>query len=183
MGSCLEGDRMGYAFALKVATERGDIATVDKLRRNGPPPYYGSDTLWKNLDYLNVLNAYAAERIKPEETAGLPTMMGWLGSKYGLVDRVNFFRGLLDTFTVVYPQLYTIDFSRQATRLDVPVYFIQGRWDLLEMGTLLERYYNVLQAPHKEVIYFENAGHAPHGAEPSKFIDVMVNHVLAQTYH
>ena len=180
--SCLQDDRMGYTFALKVAAERGDTATVEKLRRDGPPPYFGSDTLWKNLDYLNVLNAYAAERIKPEGTAGLTTMMGWLGTEYGLVDKVNFFRGLLDTFTVMYPQLYAIDFSTQATRLNVPVYFIQGRWDLLEMGSLLERWYNVLQAPHKEIIYFENSGHAPHSAEPSKFIDVMVNRVLAQTW-
>ena len=35
--SVLEDDRMGYALALKIAAERGDSATVEKLRRNGPP--------------------------------------------------------------------------------------------------------------------------------------------------
>jgi len=83
---------------------------------------------------------------------------------------------------VVYPQLYTIDFSTQATRLDVPVYFVQGRWDLEEMGSLLERWYSILQGPHKELVYFENSLHTPDGSEPSKFVEVMVNQVLKQTW-
>jgi len=184
--SVLEDDRMGYALALKIAAERGDTATVEKLRHNGPPPYLGSDPLdrlWKNFDYLAVLDFYAWEHIKPEKTAGLPAMMSWMGQEDGLVDKVNFFRGLYDTFAVVYPQLYAIDFSTQATRLGAPVYFLQGRWDLEEMGSLLERYYRVLQAPHKELIYFENSAHTPPGDEPSKFVDVLVNHILPQTYH
>jgi pimeloyl-ACP methyl ester carboxylesterase len=105
-----------------------------------------------------------------------------MGQEDGLVDKVNWWRGLYDTFAVVYPQLYAIDFYKQATRLDVPVYFVQGRWDLEEMGSLLERWYSILQAPHKELIYFENSMHTPDGSEPSKFVDVMVNHVLPQTW-
>lgn len=36
-----EDDLMGYDFALRYAAERGDTATVQTLRQNGPPPYHG----------------------------------------------------------------------------------------------------------------------------------------------
>lgn len=37
-----------------------------------------------------------------------------------------FFAGMLDVFSVLYPQLQDIDFREQATRLEVPVYLTQG---------------------------------------------------------
>jgi hypothetical protein len=39
----------------------------------------------------------------------------------------------------------------------------------------------VLEAPHKNLIWFENSGHTPLYEEPTHFVDVMVNTVLAET--
>jgi hypothetical protein len=36
MVNMIENDRLGYQLALKLATERGDSATVNTLQRNGP---------------------------------------------------------------------------------------------------------------------------------------------------
>lgn len=47
--------------------------------------------------------------------------------EYGLVDKLNFARGLIESYAVVYPQLRDLDFTTQAARLDVPVYFLVGR--------------------------------------------------------
>ncbi len=66
---------------------------------------------------------------------------------------------------------------RSAARLDVPIYFIVGRHDVNAMASLVERYYNVLQAPHKELIWLDSG----HGATAEEILDVMVNHVLEQT--
>jgi hypothetical protein len=62
----------------------------------------------------------------------------------------------------------------------VPVYFLEGRLDVHAMASLAERYYTVLQAPHKELIWSES-GHG--GMASNQLVDVMVNHVLAQTYN
>ncbi len=75
-----------------------------------------------------------------------------------------------------------IDFTTQATKLQVPVYFLEGRWDVNAMTSFVERYYQVLQAPHKELIWFEKSGHTPMAYEPNKVVDVLVNHVLPQTW-
>lgn len=176
-----EDDVAGYERALKIAAEQGDTKLVAKLRRNGPPPYSGWSMALQNLDYLNVLNGYARDHARGELTGHDLVEDAITGSEYGLADRVNWFRGLWRGFTTVYPQLDTVDFARQATSLDVPVYFLQGRYDLVEMGSLLERWYRVLDAPRKEIIWFDNSGHTPHAWEPTKVVDVMVNRVLSET--
>ena len=64
----------------------------------------------------------------------------------------------MNTFNVVYPQLEDLDFVTQAAELEVPIYFLVGRYDVNAMASLAERYYDVLDAPHKELIWFEKSG-------------------------
>jgi pimeloyl-ACP methyl ester carboxylesterase len=114
---------------------------------------------------------------------GSPTLMQVLllvpqfAPEYGLWDKVNFDRGLIESYQVLYPQLRDLDFTRSAAKLEVPIYFLVGRHDVNAMTSLVERYYNVLQAPHKELIWLESG----HGATAEEILDAMVNHVLKQT--
>jgi pimeloyl-ACP methyl ester carboxylesterase len=175
-----ENDVMGYQFALEYAAEQGDLGTVEALKQNGPPPYGGWNSFWKNSQYLMVLNGYGAAHSITEPT-GHDQLGDWLTApEYGLLDRVNVFRGLWEGFTKLYPEHDAVDFSTQATKLDVPVYFVQGRYDMLEMGSLLERWFVKLEAPHKELVYAEHSAHTPTGFEPSVMVDVLVNRALAQ---
>jgi len=175
-----EDDVMGYEFALRYAGEQGDVGTVEALKQNGPPPYSGWNSFWKNAQYLMVLNGYGAANSIHEPT-GHDQFGDWLtGPEYGLVDRLNVFRRLWEGFTKLYPEHDAVDFSTQATKLEVPVYFVQGRYDTLEMGSLLERWVAKLDAPHKEIVYAEHSAHTPIGFEPSVMADVLVNKALAQ---
>jgi pimeloyl-ACP methyl ester carboxylesterase len=126
---------------------------------------------------MNVLNSYMGEL---SYTLSLP-LLPWLAPEYGLLDRVNYLRGLYETDTVLYPQLKNLDFTVQANKLEVPVYFFEGRKDVNAMTSLVEHYYSVLQAPHKELIW-SNSGHGISGADPNQVVDGMVNHVLKQTW-
>jgi len=77
--------------------------------------------------------------------------------------------------------LENLEFTTQAAKLDVPVYIFVGRNDVNAMASLVERYYDVLQAPRKELIWLEG-GHGLGDENMGQFVDVMVNKVLAQTY-
>jgi pimeloyl-ACP methyl ester carboxylesterase len=178
MVNTTENDVMGYQLALTYAAKRGDTATVNTLRRNGPPPYVGDGMIWKYVAFFNVLNSYMGE---PDYRLSV-LLVPWFAPEYGLLDKVNYERGLIETYTVLYPQLKNLDFTRSAAKLDVPVYFFEGRKDVNAMTSLVEHYYSVLQAPHKELIW-SNSGHGISGADATQLVDVMVNHVLLQTYH
>ncbi len=170
-----------YEFALERLAAQGNQDGVETLRRNGPPPYAGAEVIGKFGAMNGVVNSYMHAHAHGEGT-GHNLMFDSLGApEYGLLDKVRWVLGLANTFSTVYPQIYDVDFRTQAPRLDVPVYFIKGRWDINASNPLTEEYYALLEAPHKALIWFEDSAHTPMWDEPAHFVDVMVNTVLAQT--
>jgi pimeloyl-ACP methyl ester carboxylesterase len=65
--------------------------------------------------------------------------------------------------------------------VDVPVYFFTGRHDYTTPFSLVERFFEKLEAPSKKIIWFENSAHFPFYEEPERFTQKMVAIVLAET--
>lgn len=177
----VENDIQGYEFAIEYLTEKGRHAEADKLRSNGPPPYNQDELLDKFWAVNGVLNEYMNAHAHGEGVNHNLMFDSLAAQEYGLLDKANWLRGLYEVFTTVYPQLEDVDFRTQATTLEVPVYFVKGRWDVNAVNSLTEEYFELLEAPHKELIWFEDSAHTPMWDEPDHFVDVMVNTVLAQT--
>jgi pimeloyl-ACP methyl ester carboxylesterase len=181
MVAFLENDLMCYDFALNLARERGNTPKVEQLTKQGPPPYYGKGTAMKEsaflMDTFNYMNA--DPRIADD---GFNTFQDLAGSEYGLYDKLNWFRGALETIDVVYPQLWSVDLRQQATTLEVPVYFLLGRYDVNAPPVLAKEYFQLLEAPHKELIWFDHSGHNPWVTESDRFEEVIIEQVLPETY-
>ncbi|MBO0452914.1 alpha/beta fold hydrolase [Candidatus Enterococcus murrayae] len=167
-----ETEKIDYALALKLAKKNGDQKVVDTLRKNGEPPYYGRSVTTQSAVYLNYLNQIMARN--PEiQNAGFQTIRDLSAKEYGLLDKVNYLRGILQTFNQVYPQLYGIDLRKGYLKLEVPVYFLLGRHDMNAPVDLAEDYYDQLEAPAKEIIWFEHSGHSPWINERERFVEVV----------
>jgi hypothetical protein len=76
--------------------------------------------------------------------------------------------------------LEALDFTTQAAQLEGPVYLFAGRNAVNTMSSLVEGYYDLLQAPTKEPIWLEG-GHGLDGENLGQLVEVMVYEVLAQT--
>ncbi|EFO79863.1 hypothetical protein OSCT_2238 [Oscillochloris trichoides DG-6] len=177
MVAFLENDLMCYEFALDWARQRGDSAKVEALTKQGPPPYYGSGMAWKEAAFLGDTFAYMNQNPAIRDN-GFNTWRDLAAPEYGLYDKVSWFRGVLQTLDVVYPQLWEVDFRQQATKLEVPIYFLIGRHDINAPTVFVEDYYAVLDAPHKQIVWFEHSGHTPWVSESDRFVETMVNTVL-----
>ncbi|WP_129628406.1 alpha/beta fold hydrolase [Candidatus Oscillochloris fontis] len=177
MVAFLENDLMCYEFALDWARQRGDSAKVEALTKQGPPPYYGSGMAWKEAAFLGDTFAYMNQNPAIRDN-GFNTWRDLAAPEYGLYDKVSWFRGVLQTLDVVYPQLWEVDFRQQATKLEVPVYFLLGRHDINAPAVFVEDYYAVLEAPHKQIVWFEYSGHTPWVSESDRFVEAMVKTVL-----
>lgn len=170
----LETENMDYDKALEIAQTQGDTDKIAKLEANGRPPYYGSDVTWKSAEYLNYLGAYMGRN--PEiHNGGYNTFRDIFSSEYGVIDKINFLRGIVTTFNHVYPQLYGIDLRTKYPKLEVPVYFFLGRHDINAPASLVEDYLAILEAPHKEIIWFEHSGHSPWINESEKFVTEIIS--------
>lgn len=77
--------------------------------------------------------------------------------------------------------LRNLDMIGQVPRLEVPVYFMAGRYDYKTPGVLAEEFLNGLDAPAgKQMFWFENSAHVPFIEERSPFHTVMIDTILAE---
>lgn len=173
MVNTVENDRLGYQLSLQLAAQNGNDKQMRQLIRNGEPPYFGEGMAYKYAAYNDVL----FEHMGSIKVGMVAFLVPQFADEYGLVDKANFARGLVESFTVVYPQLVDLDFTTEAAIMEVPMYFLVGRQDVNAMASLVERYYNVLEAPHKELIWLESG----HGASPEEIHDALLNHVLVNS--
>lgn len=185
MVSQRETDRRLYGDLTALAAQRGDDRLASRLADFGEPPY-------RDLPYANgfVMGYYEAlyqpytppaAYIERGTSANLGPW-GILGSEYSLVEKVNVLRGLLDMFTVLYPQLQGIDFRQEAPRLETPVYILDGAAELSARRDLALEWFGLLDAPIKRIFTFDNAGHSVAFEQFEPFHRIMVDVVVPETY-
>lgn len=175
MVSQRETDRLFYEDTLAWATATGRDDLVRELTRIGPPPY---DSI---LDYETALSyehdVYPYDHsVNAEGEAGFSENL--LVEEYTLVEQVHLLGAMLDTFSVLYPQLQEIDFRRTATSLEVPAHFVQGAHEARGRGELFEQWYDMLDAPTKTVAHLDTSGHRPLFEQPDRFVEHLVETIL-----
>lgn len=185
MVNVLETDQIIYETILEHSRNTGDTEFVKTLEAQGQPPYAGKSPIkpYSTL-FGREYSLYEYPNIKSEEYRrdGDIVMLMLKQPEYGWLDRVYYLLGLMNTFNAVYPQLQEMDFRVDAARLDLPVYLILGRRDMNNPYQIPEEYFNILQAPSKQLYFFEDSGHGMIWEEADKFHDIMINTVLPETY-
>jgi pimeloyl-ACP methyl ester carboxylesterase len=149
------------------ARAQGNLRTLRTMERIGPPPYKDHrderiiNEVTKKLVSQNVPHA-----MTPAHFIGLALQ----SPDYSLGDDIRLLRGIKFSGRALEKEIYRIDLFRAAPELDVPVYFLEGRYDTVLSPTLVERYYKALVAPRgKHLIWFEHSDHWLHLEEREKY--------------
>lgn len=166
----LKTEMICYEKALTLAKERKDEKTVTQLEEQGAPPYYDDKMVMKASKYLMYLSKEMSRNVEIHGP-GYSTISDLMSREYGIIDKVNYFRGMLSTFNRVYQQLYDVTLIQDVPKVDVPVYILHGTHDLNAPTELVEEYYQLLEAPEKELIWFDHSGHTPWRSETDRFVD------------
>jgi pimeloyl-ACP methyl ester carboxylesterase len=185
MVDVLETDAQIYADLVAYATAAGDVDLQGRLRDIGPPPY--RDFPWANANLLAWYD-YVYEPYTPSpgylargEAAGLDPF-GALGSEYGFIDKANVLRGLIDTFAAMYPQLYDLDLRRDAARLEVPVWILDGAAEADGRRDPMLEWYAALDAPGKELVTWDGAAHSVAFEQADEVGELLTDVVVPATY-
>jgi pimeloyl-ACP methyl ester carboxylesterase len=180
----LRTDRLIYRGLLAYAAKHHGTGLASKLRGYGPPPYkavYAYGYVMSQYDKL------AGDYTEPKaytdalDKAGVGPF-GVLGSEYTLPERINVVRGLIDTFSVMYPHWQAINFQRTAERLKVPVYIFTGKHELAARRDLTLVWFKKLHAPIKRLYDYPDSGHATAYEHFRDLHRIMVKTVLPATY-
>jgi pimeloyl-ACP methyl ester carboxylesterase len=177
MADMTEGEAASYRWTLEQARKHRDGRAVRALERIGPPPYQG-DWHRKTIIERRYVGRFGGEFHASRNGAFGLVIRGLLWSReYTLADRVNYFRGILGSMRLLWPELLQVDLFESVPELKVPVFFMEGRYDQECPCEIAERYFDALQAPSKELIWFGRSAHLPNSEERDQFNHLMVTKV------
>ena len=181
VANMVEGEAASYGWTLEQAKKRNRRRAIKALEKMGPPPYQGN-WLAKTISERSYVGRFGGEVHGSRIGATGLVLGGVLFSReYGLLDRVNVFRGLLGSMKLLWPQLLKVDLFQSVPEIKVPVFFMEGRHDHEVPSEIAARYFAALKAPAKELIWFENSAHMVNSEERDLFNKMLVEKVLPMT--
>ena len=161
----VESERRGLAWALAEARSRGDADAVEALEAIGPPPY-SWQTMLRQRPYVD---RYGGAFVEPRSIPEL-VLVALQAPEVAWPDAVAFVRGQLLSLDALWPEIARYDAATAVPRLELPAYFFLGRHDRQVSAELAAEYVDALEAPRKEIVWFERSAHSPPFEEPEKFV-------------
>jgi pimeloyl-ACP methyl ester carboxylesterase len=172
-----EGEAVSYEWTLKQAQLAGDNKAINTLKKIGNPPYTGN---WKKKTIIErrLLAKYGGEYHGSSSGAFSVILKSIIFSiEYTFIDRINFFRGMLKSVGLLFPQMLKVNFFELVPELKIPVWFMCGRYDYEVPSVLSEKYYEFLKAPAKHIVWFEKSAHMPNVEEKYLFNKILVENI------
>ncbi len=166
-----EGEAMSYQILLTQAGEQGNGEALVALKELGPPPYT-MEQMTAQREWVMKLGGSVYG-----ETSPLPFLkMIAIAPEYSLMDLYAFSEGG-DSAAQFWDPILAIDLPSRGLVFRVPVFLFLGRYDYTTPSPLAEKYFNEIQAPLKELIWFEEAAHAPMLTQPDEFARALIEQV------
>jgi pimeloyl-ACP methyl ester carboxylesterase len=182
VGTDIDGVAAGsgaYDFALSVARQRTNRRAIRQLEAIGPPPHLDAKRFGIRVRWASNFGGVTRNESYGDVVRGLLSSL-LRSSDYSVADVVRTVRSITATQAALLPELATLDLARSLPRLEVPIVIVQGRFDQVAPGAAAERYADVLEAPSKQLIWFERSAHTPHLEESEKFREVLMRVRAAQ---
>ena len=179
-----QNDATAYHDALEQARGRHNDAALKELESIAPYPPANA-----GFEKGSIARRWEGELLGPRlNRAGFADVRRILldvvsAPDYSLLDDYSFIRGLSLSAEALFPILTKIDLAKLGPGFGAPIFFFEGRQDPFCRPALVWEYFQSIQAPHKEFIWFENSGHFPFYEEPQKFTNELVQRIrpLANT--
>lgn len=185
----VENEKMMYQFVMNKSKELGDKKIIKTLTKIGPPfkemqPPYSNFYKGGFLSKMKVYGLVVKYGGLIYNVKGYRSLIKYflkylpfLKPEYTFFDLVRIVQGNFFSTRIMLKELLTVDLSFQVPVVKVPVYFLMGRHDYNWSAKLAKKYFDVLQAPTKQFIWFEQSAHAPNGEEAIKFNKIAIEQI------
>ena len=177
--SMQQNEEAGYAIVLQAARNHNNTRAIKELESVAPYPPEIPD-----MNKTGTVRDWESSLLgpPPSETSFtnvkriLRTVIS--APEYSIADDIGFIRGQTFSLQVMMPQMMAFDLTRFGSNFRVPLFFFEGRIDPYCPGSVIADYVQTINAPHKEIVWFENSSHFPFYEEKQKFTDELVERVL-----
>ena len=168
IGSWPASEASSYAFVLAEAERRHNGRALKQLRAIGAPPYSAAAKMVQGKWLGSFLGVVRGMRLWPFVRIMLA------GPEASIFDMLNILRGMQFSQNTMWAEVSLLDLTSAVPALPMPVFFVLGRHDHVIAAETSAAYFEILKAPSKRLIWFEESAHEPPFEEPSKFNRTMV---------
>jgi len=176
----LESEKTAYDYMLTAYRERGETAMVRKLQAAAVTMTRGTPEAYLKLrdTAMHKLGIGTTHDMKSVITGIF--VPSWRFRGYSVRERLNLWRGRAFSRSFgLWDQFIRIDLRTTVPALEIPVYFLEGKFDYTCVTSLARDYFEELQAPVKGFYLFDNSAHSPLLEEPHKAHRILEHDVLA----
>jgi pimeloyl-ACP methyl ester carboxylesterase len=177
--SMQENEVAGYREVLQAARDQHNERGVKELESIAPyppaTPDFNKTQVVRNWE-STLLGLPPSEKSFTNTKRILTTMVS--APEYSLADDVGWIRGQTFSLETMFPGLMDADLTKLGSDFRVPIFFFEGRVDPYCPPSVIADYVEKINAPQKEIVWFENSGHFPFYEEKQKFTDELVRGVL-----
>jgi pimeloyl-ACP methyl ester carboxylesterase len=177
-----ESDRIAYHYMVEQYAGKGNQKAINELNK-----YQDLESDSNSIAFFK-----SAIRDKSMHELGIGTMRDmksvfsgvfipvWICKAYTLTEKINIWKSKFFFLpkTNLFDEMLLTDFTTKVSKLQIPVYFLSGKYDLTVNIDLAREYLNTLEAPVKGFYTFDHSAHSPIFEEPQKVMEIIKNDVL-----
>lgn len=171
-----ESERRGWAWTLQQARQDGNAAAVAELESIAP--YAQGDTpvaldhLFKQRKWLNHYGGMVHNRQGGDAEAAALS----LAPEYSDADVAGVWKGNEFSMQHLLSEVLTLDMTK-LRQFKTPVFLFLGRHDHNVSSEVAAEWFASVQAPQKQVVWFEQSAHEVMNEEPGKTLITLVEQV------
>jgi len=166
----VKNEERSYAYVLAQAQAAGDREAVADLERVGPPVDGQYRPVFQGLmTQRKWLAKYGGHNVKRTGYFKGTVVPILTSPELSLRDKYGTAKGYALCLSHMWPTIVHYDFLEGGCEFAVPYYIFQGRMDNTTPSGLIQDYYDAIQAPDKDLVWFEHSAHGPLGEEPERF--------------
>ena len=163
-------EELSYDFAMDEAKKAGDTKAVSTRELIGRPVDGCYREVFKGMmAQRRIMKKYGGHSMN-KGTYWTDTALPLLRSReFSFTDKLGLALGYKRCLTYMWPTTSKCDFPRECTRFAMPYYIFQGAHDNNTPSALVQAYYDAIEAPDKDLIWFEHSAHGPLREEPETY--------------
>ena len=159
-----EGERVSYEFARSEAARRRHSDASRALEEIGPPPHTVHEMLVSRKWVERFGGAFHGRL-----STGKLIWAALRTDEANLIDLIKFGQGNRFSLEHLWDEFRKFDADEYLVSFQTPIVFLLGRFDWQVPAVLAARYFERIQAPAKQLVWFEQSAHNPPFEQPATF--------------
>ncbi|WFR61679.1 alpha/beta hydrolase [Paenibacillus amylolyticus] len=164
MANTFQSELESSAYTLEQAKQAGNIKDVQKLELVRDSIEQGT-----GLTPRILLQKYGgAARLISENRDYISGFL--FNPEYNGLDMIRFYTGMFSSQDILLKEAFDQNLPDVVDHLEIPTYFVMGKYDYMTTANAARDYFDVLNAPIKDFIVFNESAHYPQFEEKEKFV-------------